>query len=149
MSISIITRFSIFSGTPSRFGVNALIVPSSLYSTLYKAGTYTPLICDARYKNSSLVLPCFLHTRKSSITSRSTSSPSPIKNISTNSAIGSGLHAQGPPATTIFVSSLRSLDFSGILESLSIFKTLVYDSSYWRVKPMKSNSDTGSILSNA
>ena len=46
------------------------------------------------------------------------------------SATGSGLQAQGPPPTTRFLSSFLSRLRSGILASESIYKTLVYESSY-------------------
>ena len=42
------------------------------------------------------------------VTSRVTSSPSPIMKASTKSARGSGLKAQGPPATTTGSSRPRS-----------------------------------------
>ena len=81
----------------------------------------------------------------------STSSPSPIKKRSIKSAIGSGLQAQGPPATTILVSPKSILSFVriGIFPSFNIFKTLVKLSSYCKVNPIKSKSLIGSPLSRA
>ena len=70
-----------------------------------------------------------------------------MKKISTKSAIGSGLQAHGPPATTMFLSSFLSQLLIGTPESLSILSIFVKLSSYWRVKPIKSKSDTGSPLS--
>ena len=45
--------------------------------------------------------------------------------MSMKSVSGSGLHAHGPPATTMFFSSVRSRHRSGTPESFSMFKMFV------------------------
>ena len=53
------------------------------------------------------------------------SSPSPKNTISKKSAIGSGLHAHGPPQQIIGVSSVLSFEKSLIPARSSILSTLV------------------------
>ena len=52
--------------------------------------------------------PLFFQSRMAAVTSSVTSSPSPIMKASMKSAKGSGLKAQGPPATTMGSSRRRS-----------------------------------------
>ena len=96
---------------------------------------------------SFLFIPFLLHSAMRWLISLSISSPSPSANISKNSAMGSGLHVQGPPATTKGSSSPLSDEKIGTRPSSSIYRTFVYDISYWRVKPITSKSHSGVRLS--
>ena len=64
-----------------------------------------------------------------------------------NAEIGSGLQAQGPPATTSGERPVRSLERTGSPARSSMLRMAVKLSSYCSVKPMKSKSVTASRLS--
>ena len=77
----------------------------------------------------------------------SCSSPSPIKNTSMKSARGSGLYAQGPPATIRGSFSSLSEQSIGIFPRFNILSIFVYDISYCNVNPSISSSLRGVLVS--
>ena len=106
------------------FGVTDLTVPSSLYSTSYSEGTYTPGIWAHMRRYSLRGLPDSFHLIKVSIVSCVDFSPSPSTNMSKKSASGSGLNAHGPPAITNGP-SVRSALLSGMPDISSASSMLV------------------------
>jgi hypothetical protein len=82
-----------------------------------------------------------------SVISSTASSPSPSTAASTKSAIGSGLNAACPPATTIGSPSPRSAADNGIPASDSAVSRLVYPSSVANETPNRSNARTGRCAS--
>ena len=91
--------------------------------------------------------PAAFHSPSSVFSSRMTSSPSPSKKASTTSASGSGTSAPEPPPKTIGAPSSRSAASTGRPARSSMFRTLLYVSSYESENPNASNSPSGCRLS--
>ena len=110
---------------------------------------YTPPDFASRISTSSRPpgRPSSFHSRITSEIASTISSPSPSTAASMKSAIGSGLNAACPPASTIGSSSVRSTACSGIPARSSAVSMFVYPSSVENDSPNTSNARTGRWLS--
>ncbi len=148
-SRSITVCFAVRHGTPGRFGATRLIRPSARYSTVKNFGTYTPPDAASRCSTSSRPpgRPSAFHSRITSEMASTISSPSPSTAASMKSAIGSGLNAECPPASTIGSSSPRSTAYNGIPARSNAVSRFVYPSSVENDTPNTSKARTGRCAS--
>ncbi len=107
------------------------------------------MVRAASRMTSSRGVPAAFASRMNSAKRTITSSPSPGKNRSMKSAIGSGQAAPGPPAMTMGSSGPRSALSSGMPARSSMASTFVASSSYCRLKAATSKPRTGRKLSSA